>query len=590
MNLFPLTPTAALVMQLLDSKTSTTSAFESNTFKPEYKFEINSTRLERCTPEEEGIHSEMLTEFLEKLQNDRTLNMHSITVARHGRIVCESSFGAQRLDVWKHTFSACKSITSIAIGMLIDDGVLKLDERVVDILREKAGAVAKVKLKDLIVEDLLTMRSTVLFSEADAMVDSDWQKAFFQAPTKGGIGKTFRYNSLNTYMLSAIVTQKTGKLLSEFLEERLFSHLGIKDYYWEKCPCGIDKGGWGLYIRPEDFVKIATLMVNGGVYDGKRLLSEEYVNMATAKHVDVERESDCFDYGYQIWISKNSNVFLFNGMLGQNVLCFKDSGIVIVSNAGNAEMFQKSTFFEYLQAYFGGDFEDSLSPNGIAYRGLLKKINELSALNCAKTETNLFKKLLVRIRLWKNKKFFSDSLVGKRYSVLDGEPQAVGILPLILQTAENCFSKGFSGIGFDIDKNKHPVLVYNENDVELEIPLGFGCPAVKNIQYKNENFLVSSKAKFTYNEDGVKVLVIRLDFVETPSSRIIKLFFYGENDVVICQSEEPGEEFLLELSDMIISEFTDKPIVGTFLEKFGVDFIEYKVKSVFNAKLTLKQI
>ena len=72
MNLFPLTPTAALVMQLLDSKTSTTSAFESNTFKPEYKFEINSTRLERCTPEEEGIHSEMLTEFLEKLQNDRT--------------------------------------------------------------------------------------------------------------------------------------------------------------------------------------------------------------------------------------------------------------------------------------------------------------------------------------------------------------------------------------------------------------------------------------------------------------------------------------------------------------------------------------
>ncbi len=587
MNLFPLTPTAALVMQLLDSKVSTEPMFESNTFKPEYDFKINSVGLDRCMPEEEGIQSDLVIEFLDKLKNDRSLNMHSVTVARHGRILCQASFGAQRTDIWKHAFSACKSVTSIAIGILIDDGVLKLDERVVDIFRDKVGAVSKIKLKDLIVEDLLTMRSSVLFSEADAMTDADWVKAFLQAPTKGTVGKTFRYNSLNTYMLSAIVTQKTGKLLSEFLDERLFSPLGIKDYYWEKCPRGIDKGGWGLYIRPEDFVKIGTLLLNGGVYGNMRIVSEEYVSLATTKHVEIERESKRFDYGYQIWIGKDTNTFLFNGMLGQNVLCFKDSGIVIVSNAGNAEMFQQGAFFEYAASCFGREFSESVPKNKVAYNRLLKKSKELTHLSGDKP-CRWWHKVLSFFGIEKRESRLFSTLVGKSFIPSEGDTQAVGILPLILQATENCFSKGFACIAFELDEQDIPTLVYKETDVEIKIPVGFDIPITKNIKYRNENFIISSKARFTFNEDGICVLVIRLDFAETPSSRIIKIFFYGDDDLVIEQSETPGEAFLLELSDMVISEYADKPVVGAFLEKFGVEFIEYKVKRIFNSVLQLK--
>jgi hypothetical protein len=81
---------------------------------------------------------------------------------------------------------------------------------------------------------------------------------------------------------------------------------------------------------------------------------------------------------------------------------------------------------------------------------------------------------------------------------------------------------------------------------------------------------------------------LRLDFAETPSSRIIKLFFFDDGQIVMEQSETPDGEFLLELSDMVISEYSDKPIIGAFIEKFGVDFIEYKIKKIFKSTLILK--
>ena len=586
MNLFPMTQTAALVGQLVDTKASTVPVIEMTSFKPEYDFLVHSSRLDRCTPEEEGVPSALVSELLEKMRADKTLNLHSITKARNGRILCEAALGAQRLDIWKHAFSASKSVTSLAIGMLIDDEILRLDEKVVSIFREEVGTVAKLKLKDLRVEDLLTMRSTVLFAEADSMTDDDWVKAFLSASTKGEIGESFRYNSLNTYMLSAIVTKKTGKSMSEFLDERLFSPLGIKDYYWEKCPKGIDKGGWGLYIRPEDFVKIGTLVVNGGEYEGKRIVSEEYINMATMKHVDIDWESDSFDYGYQIWVGKKANTILFNGMLGQNVLCFKDSGIVVVSNAGNSDMFQQSSFFTYLDNYFNRDFAERLEGSPSDYKKLCKQIASYSLYG--KKRFAFWQKLMTLL-LPQKKKMSYNSLVGKEYDVAHGDEKAVGIIPLVIQSVENCYTKGFVGVAFAKNADGIPELVYKEGDGDVHIRLGFDKPEIFNIKYRNENFIISSKAKFDHDEDGEAVLVIRLDFMETPSSRIIKIYFQDDGNLRFEQTEAPGADFMIGLTDMVLTQLIDRPIVGAVFEKFGSEFIEYKIEKVFNAKLTLKQ-
>jgi len=109
----------------------------------------------------------------------------------------------------------------LAIGIPYDEGKLKLSERIVDIFRDKVPAFARIKMEGITIHHLLTMTSTVLFNEAEAMTQSDWIKAFFESSTKGKLGQTFNYNSLNTYMLAAIVCKKSGMSMTDFLEEKL---------------------------------------------------------------------------------------------------------------------------------------------------------------------------------------------------------------------------------------------------------------------------------------------------------------------------------------------------------------------------------
>ena len=103
--------------------------------------------------------------------------------------------------------------------------------------------------------------------------------------------------------------------------------------------------------------------MNGGEWNGKRILSKEYVDNATRKHVDTDVSAYGFNYGLQMWSSKNEDQFLFNGMLGQNVWCFKKNDIVIVNNAGNDELFQQSNYFEIVQRYFDRDFPSKIQNN-----------------------------------------------------------------------------------------------------------------------------------------------------------------------------------------------------------------------------------
>ena len=106
---------------------------------------------------------------------------------------------------------------------------------------------------------------------------------------------------MNTYILSAIVRAAAKMSLSDFLRQRLFLPLGIHDWFWEKSPDGIEKGGWGLYIRPEDMGKIGTMLLDGGLYNGKRILSSRYINAALLPKMTAPTSYGDFNYGYQIW-------------------------------------------------------------------------------------------------------------------------------------------------------------------------------------------------------------------------------------------------------------------------------------------------
>ena len=250
-----------LFARLFESRKATEPIIKWRSEKPLLTDEPVSSPLPRALPEETGIPSGVIADFLTDLKNDPTLDMHTVLFVKNGAVIASAEFGEHSMGIPKYVFSASKSVTALAIGMLIDDGKLSMNEKLVDIFGDLTNTISKLRLRDVTVETLLTMRSCSIFNEVSSMTTPDWQSEFMKSLTRGTVNTDFNYNSLNTYMLAAIVRRKTGKGLVEYLTPRLFEPLDIKNIYWEKSPEGIEKGGWGLYIRPEDFAKIGLMVL-----------------------------------------------------------------------------------------------------------------------------------------------------------------------------------------------------------------------------------------------------------------------------------------------------------------------------------------
>ena len=227
MNLTTASRTFQLLTRILDVRTPTEPFLPTEAEKPPIPPGNISQPFPRVTPESQGISSRHIQSFLEELGRDRELYSQSVMILRSGHVVCEAAYGAQDLRTAKYTFSACKSVVSLAIGLLADDGALSVRDQAADFFEEPGSAALHRRLKGMTVEDLLTMRSGVPFTEAEALTETDWVRRFLSAGPKGEPGTEFAYNSLNTYMLSAIVRRVTGKSLSGFLRERLFTPMGI---------------------------------------------------------------------------------------------------------------------------------------------------------------------------------------------------------------------------------------------------------------------------------------------------------------------------------------------------------------------------
>ena len=351
--------TMQLIARLMDPDRSNESFYETKNKKPAIPLGRGHMPMPCCSPEKQGISSRHIADFLQALQNAPFLRMQSVLVIRNGNVLCRAAFGARDTCLPRMTFSACKSITALAIGILMDDGLLHPDDKLTDHFPHDCGPVSRRLMKDLTVHHVLSMQTGNLFNEAGSLTEDDWIKKFFSSPGLE-FSRKFQYNSLNTYILAALVTRLTDLTLSEFLDKRLFGPMGIADYYWEVSPEGIEKGGWGLYMSPEDLGKLGQLVMDRGIWRGTRLISAEFLDKATDTQVETPLSCGDFNYGWQIWVGRKENTFLFNGMLGQNVLGFRDSGIILVSHAGNDEAFQTSAYYELAQRYFSGAFPNRL--------------------------------------------------------------------------------------------------------------------------------------------------------------------------------------------------------------------------------------
>jgi hypothetical protein len=345
-----------LLFRILGRQTGDISRVDYKPQKPHYENFPEEQPFPRATPESQGVSSAYTAEFLQKLKDDPQANPHHVILMRHGKIIAECGYAPYPRDMWHITHSMCKSVTGMAIGLLIEDGKLTLDEKLSDIFSEYVGLIGIFR-QSITVENLLDMTSRCEFGEAGAISGNDWRRGFMKAGCKGEPGGAFEYNSMNSYMLSAIVTKKTGMPMFEFLKERLFKPLGITEVFWESCPKGITKGGWGMFLRPEDAAKLGQLYLQKGKWNGVQVIPESWVETSTTKHIDNGEGN--FGYGYQVWMSDRPGSFAYNGMLGQDVIVYPDTDMVIVINAGNKEMTQEGNLTDIIRGYFGAGYEPS---------------------------------------------------------------------------------------------------------------------------------------------------------------------------------------------------------------------------------------
>lgn len=303
--------------------------------------------LPRSTPEAEGVSSQYILNFIEAVETSQH-ELHSIMILRHGKVIAEGWWNPYQPDL-KHTmYSTSKSFTSTAIGFAVAEKRLSLSDKVVSFFPKELPENISPELSALTVKDLLTMSVGHETDPTSSVVtrDSNWVKSFLATPVKYHPGSKFLYNSLATYMLSAIVQKVTGEQVIDYLKPRLFEPLKIEGIDWEIDPKGINTGGWGLRLKTEDMAKFGQLYLQKGKWNDMQVLSPEWVDEATSFKIDqapglpqtVKDSSDWMQgYCYQFWRCRN-NAFRADGAYGQYIIVLPEHDAVIVITGESPDM------------------------------------------------------------------------------------------------------------------------------------------------------------------------------------------------------------------------------------------------------------
>lgn len=305
--------------------------------------------LPRSTPEAEKIKTEGIVNYL-KAVKESGQDLHSVMIVRHGKVVAEHWFG-DNADNKNHILnSVSKTFTATAIGFCVAENRLKVTDKVISFFPDDLPKTISPYLAELQIRDLLTMSvgHDVDPTNKIRTQEGSWEKLFLALPIEHKPGTKFVYNSVASYMLSAIVQKVTGEKVIDYLYPRLFRPLGIVGAEWSVSPTGINTGGWGLYIKTEDMAKMGQFMLQKGKWNGKQLLSEAWFDEATSAHITQPpvwfpakgraQESDWVQgYCYQLWRCRY-NAYRADGANGQFIIVLPEKDAVVVTTANITDM------------------------------------------------------------------------------------------------------------------------------------------------------------------------------------------------------------------------------------------------------------
>ena len=289
----------------------------------------------------ETILSELITSA-----QQQNLHILNVIVRKNGEVLARHDFAPEApVLLW----SASKTFVSMAVGIAQSEGLFSIQDILIDYI-QPVGAVGK-HLRNLRIRDLLCMgvgHRNCPVSTALAKGESldDIGRLFFEEPFIDAPGTHFKYDNSCTYMLSKLITLRTGLSLRDYLLPRIFTPLGIAAPYWEADPGGVSFGCSGLHLNASDLSKFGQLLLNLGAWEGKQLIPADYMQEATRPQISTADFDEPFatpdyrsGYGYQLWMNRFPDTYRVDGMYGQyNIVIPEKQAVVTFVSAEPEKM------------------------------------------------------------------------------------------------------------------------------------------------------------------------------------------------------------------------------------------------------------
>ena len=285
-----------------------------------------------AAPTEQGVEPSGIAAFLDAVEQDPSIEPHGLIIQRHGHRIAEGYWAPHTGDQRRLVYSLSKTFTGTALGLLLGEGRLSLDDLVSDHLPELfAGADPATRgMKIRHIASMSTGHDRETFLEALALDPADPVRGFFTIPPDEEPGTLFAYNQPPVIALATILQRLAGERLVAYLRPRVLEPLGITDLRWAQLRPGLDMGFSGVYTNLDAIARLGQLYLDDGVWNGRRILPEGWVADASARHIaNPQREEPDWrqGYGFQLWMSQHG--YRGDGAFGQYMVVLPEHDAVV---------------------------------------------------------------------------------------------------------------------------------------------------------------------------------------------------------------------------------------------------------------------
>ena len=539
--------------------------------------------LPRASAEEVGIKTSTLIRLIDRLEGDDAANVHSIVIAAEGKIILDASRPGFSSTMPHLAHSMSKTVTGILVMMLYDEGKISLDDKVTDFFPEFTPT--DERFYAMTVGHLLDMSSGVKFGEVGVVSEVEWTRAFIESEMGFAPGEKFAYNSMNSYMLAhiadRIIKRDFGIDAESYLNERLFLPLDIPSPLWERSAEGVIKGGFGLYLSAHSFLKLGIMMCEGGRYRGKIILSREAVAMMVSPHSLTNPDTGDFNYGLHVWVGRDGDDFLFNGMFGQNVWVDPRHRLVVALNSGNNELFSKGAALSIIKRTLR---EEPLTHRARASmrdkRALAEREREFFSSRRWITPKKPLTGLAYLFGL-RDKRPFDNAftpLLGTYTLPTNNQ----GIFPAFVRIMQNNYQGGIKSISIE-RVGEHLRLTSHEATEAVTIDFGIYEPVLNVVDLSGEKYYVMALASAVEDERGDIVYKFELNMPELPNTRRITMSLSPLGRLRIGMREIPDERITSAFIEAIPTLSGKASFIVSLLERnLGKNFIESKISELFS--------